>query len=303
MASGRKRSDGLILAEVTVREQYCATNTNPGAAQCPSRSRPPHAAHRRRRRVRRRPALGVGTLPLAISTRWGFAHRHRKDPCTTEVKGASVSRGGLPVTGSDVASLVAVGPRPSRWGPGAVAVSKRRTRVSAWTAGHPASPSAPSRFHAVSRSARLRSGYGWLELLASAAPDAPDDVRVLGLTSMHESLLDGDGIEDLSLGGVRRIADRPRSPYLARCAGSRCRPSALRGDAPGGCGLQRPPGGGRPRRRAGLANGPWVPAGRWPCAREVATVDRGRPTFADLDLGPSGAVVPPLASASRSRRR
>ena len=59
---------------------------------------------------------------------------HRRIPGApqTEVGGATVSRGGgLPVTGSDVAGLVAVGAAAIAVGSGAVAVSKRRTRLSA----------------------------------------------------------------------------------------------------------------------------------------------------------------------------
>ena len=78
-------------------------------------------------------ALGVGTAAAGDQHSGGVSPTDiTKDPgAPTEVKGATVSRGGLPVTGSDVAGLAAVGAAAIAVGSGAVAVSKRRTRVSA----------------------------------------------------------------------------------------------------------------------------------------------------------------------------
>ena len=54
------------------------------------------------------------------------------DPGGPQAEGTNASRGGgLPVTGSDIAGLVALGATAVATGAGAVAISKRRTRLSA----------------------------------------------------------------------------------------------------------------------------------------------------------------------------
>ena len=79
-------------------------------------------------------ALGVGTAGAQDLHSGGVSpNDETADPGTpAEVGGAATSSGGgLPVTGSDVAGLVAVGAAAIAVGSGAVAVSKRRTRLSA----------------------------------------------------------------------------------------------------------------------------------------------------------------------------
>src|SRR5262245_53648053 len=80
-------------------------------------------------------ALGVGTAGAQDLHSGGVSpNEETSDPGApaVEVAGVSTSRGGgLPVTGADVAGLVAVGAAAIAVGSGAVAVSKRRTRVSA----------------------------------------------------------------------------------------------------------------------------------------------------------------------------
>ena len=79
-------------------------------------------------------ALGVGTAAAGDQHSGGVSPNddHEGSGCTDRGEGAPPSsRGGLPVTGSDVAGLVAVGAAAIAVGSGAVAVSKRRTRVSA----------------------------------------------------------------------------------------------------------------------------------------------------------------------------
>jgi LPXTG-motif cell wall-anchored protein len=78
--------------------------------------------------------LGVGTAAAGDEHSGGVSpNEETSDPGTkTEVGGVSVTRGGgLPVTGSDIAGLVAVGAAAVAVGSGAVVVSKRRTRLSA----------------------------------------------------------------------------------------------------------------------------------------------------------------------------
>lgn len=94
-------------------------------------------------KVRRFAAAGALTAGLAIGLGAGPAsagdqHSGGVAPNTetrdkgTEVGGVTVSRGGgLPVTGSDVAGLVAIGAAAVAAGSGALVVSKRRTRLSA----------------------------------------------------------------------------------------------------------------------------------------------------------------------------
>lgn len=78
-------------------------------------------------------ALGVGTAAAQDQHSGGVSPNEEvKDTgVQTEVAGTTVSRGGLPITGSDVAGLVAVGAAAIAVGSGAVVVSKRRTRLSA----------------------------------------------------------------------------------------------------------------------------------------------------------------------------
>jgi LPXTG-motif cell wall-anchored protein len=84
-------------------------------------------------------ALGAGTAAAQDQHSGGVSPNEEvKDTgvnptavAKTEVAGTSVSRGGLPITGSDVAGLVAVGAAAIAVGSGAVVVSKRRTRLSA----------------------------------------------------------------------------------------------------------------------------------------------------------------------------
>lgn len=80
-------------------------------------------------------ALGAGTAAAGDQHSGGVSpNSETADPGApqTEVKGTTVTRGGgLPVTGSDVAGLVAIGAAAIAAGTGAVAVSKRRTRLSA----------------------------------------------------------------------------------------------------------------------------------------------------------------------------
>jgi LPXTG-motif cell wall-anchored protein len=79
-------------------------------------------------------ALGVGTSGAQDLHSGGTSpNEETRDPGApqTEVAGVSESRGGLPVTGSDVAGLTAVGAAAIAVGAGAVVASKRRTRVSA----------------------------------------------------------------------------------------------------------------------------------------------------------------------------
>lgn len=78
-------------------------------------------------------ALGAGTAAAQDQHSGGTSPNEEvKDTgVPTEVGGTTVSRGGLPITGSDVAGLVAVGAAAIAVGSGAVVVSKRRTRLSA----------------------------------------------------------------------------------------------------------------------------------------------------------------------------
>ena len=78
-------------------------------------------------------ALGVGTAGAQDLHSGGVSpNEESSDPGGTSVAGTSTERGGgLPVTGSDVAGLVVAGAAAIAVGTGAVAVSKRRTRLSA----------------------------------------------------------------------------------------------------------------------------------------------------------------------------
>lgn len=78
-------------------------------------------------------ALGVGTAAAQDQHSGGNSpNKEVKDPgVSTELDGTTASRGGLPITGSDVAGLVAVGAAAIAVGSGAVVASKRRTRPSA----------------------------------------------------------------------------------------------------------------------------------------------------------------------------
>jgi len=77
--------------------------------------------------------LGVGSAGAQDLHSGGVSpNTETRDPGQTEVAGVSTTRSaGLPVTGSDVAGLVAAGAAAIAVGSGAVVVSKRRTRVSA----------------------------------------------------------------------------------------------------------------------------------------------------------------------------
>jgi LPXTG-motif cell wall-anchored protein len=78
-------------------------------------------------------ALGVGTAGAQDLHSGGVSpNEQTSDPGAPQVAGTTTERsGGLPVTGADVAGLVAVGAAAIAVGTGAVAVSKRRTRLSA----------------------------------------------------------------------------------------------------------------------------------------------------------------------------
>jgi LPXTG-motif cell wall-anchored protein len=77
--------------------------------------------------------LGAGTASAQDQHSGGVSpNSGSRDPGGTEVLGNTVTRGGgLPVTGSDVAGMVALGAAAVAAGAGAVTVSKRRTRLSA----------------------------------------------------------------------------------------------------------------------------------------------------------------------------
>ncbi len=78
-------------------------------------------------------ALGVGTAAAQDQHSGGTSPNEEVSDkgVPTDVGAATVTRGGLPITGSDVAGLVAVGAAAIAVGSGAVVVSKRRTRLSA----------------------------------------------------------------------------------------------------------------------------------------------------------------------------
>ena len=78
--------------------------------------------------------LGVGTAGAQDQHSGGVASNQlTSDPGDpqVEVGGSTTSRGGLPITGSDVAGLAAIGAVAIAAGSGVVALSKRRTRLSA----------------------------------------------------------------------------------------------------------------------------------------------------------------------------
>ena len=78
-------------------------------------------------------ALGAGTAAAQDQHSGGTSPNEEvKDKgVPTEVDSTTVSSAGLPITGSDVAGLVAVGAAAIAVGSGAIVVSKRRTRLSA----------------------------------------------------------------------------------------------------------------------------------------------------------------------------
>jgi LPXTG-motif cell wall-anchored protein len=77
--------------------------------------------------------LGVGTAGAQDQHSGGVSPNNQSRDPGTEVLGNTVTRGGgLPVTGSDVAGMVAIGAAAVAAGAGAVTVSKRRSaRLSA----------------------------------------------------------------------------------------------------------------------------------------------------------------------------
>ena len=139
--------------------------------------------------------------------------------------------------------------------------------------------------------------------MRSDASDARDDLRALRTELDAESLLEGDGIEELEASSARfdEIGDRLQSPLLAPVrwlpvAGRQLSAATHQADA-AATGLQAAADLGGELEvlvDRGLGSGP----ARVATLREVAaTVDRSRPTFADLDLGPGDALVAPLADA------
>jgi LPXTG-motif cell wall-anchored protein len=79
-------------------------------------------------------SLGVGTAAAQDQHSGGVSpNSETADPGDpkVEVSAGSVGRGGLPITGSDVAGLTAVGLVAVAAGSGALVVSKRRARLSA----------------------------------------------------------------------------------------------------------------------------------------------------------------------------
>jgi LPXTG-motif cell wall-anchored protein len=124
----------MTLADVTVREQYWWSSKTTGAGIVNQQSTTST--------IRRLAgaaafsavlALGVGTAGAQDLHSGGVSpNEESSDPGGTSVAGTSTERGGgLPVTGSDVAGLVVAGAAAIAVGTGAVAVSKRRTRLSA----------------------------------------------------------------------------------------------------------------------------------------------------------------------------
>jgi LPXTG-motif cell wall-anchored protein len=78
--------------------------------------------------------LGVGSAAAQDQHSGGVSpNQETADPGdpAAEVGAGSVERGGLPITGSDVAGLAAVGVAVIAAGSGALVVSKRRARLSA----------------------------------------------------------------------------------------------------------------------------------------------------------------------------
>lgn len=78
--------------------------------------------------------LGVGTAGAQDQHSGGVApNQLTSDPGDpqVEVGGSTTSRGGLPITGSDVAGLAAIGVVAITAGSGVMVLSKRRTRLSA----------------------------------------------------------------------------------------------------------------------------------------------------------------------------
>ncbi len=76
--------------------------------------------------------LGVGSASAQDQHSGGVAPNEESRDPGTEVLGNTVTRGGgLPVTGSDVAGMVAIGAAAVAAGAGAVTVSKRRAHASA----------------------------------------------------------------------------------------------------------------------------------------------------------------------------
>ena len=139
--------------------------------------------------------------------------------------------------------------------------------------------------------------------MRSDASDARDDLRALRAELDAESLLEGEGIEELEASAERfdQIGDRLESPLLAPVrwlpvAGRQLSAATHQADA-AATGLQAAADLGGELEvlvDRGLGSGP----DRVATLREVAaTVDRSRPTFADLDLGPGDALVAPLADA------